>query len=78
MVKKPALRAMSDQLLKNVETKLDELILLCQRLEKENSTLKAKEEGWKQEKARLVEKNNIARTRIEAMITHLKNIETES
>jgi len=68
---------MTEQALKDVEAKLDELISLCNRLEKENATLKAKEEGWQQERARLLEKNEIARNRVEAMINRLKNLETE-
>lgn len=68
---------MTSQTLKDVENKLDELISLCNRLEKENATLKAKEESWKQERTRLLEKNEIARSRVEAMIARLKNLETE-
>ena len=68
---------MSANLLKDVEAKLDELIHLCNRLEKENATLKAREAGWKQERARLLEKNEIARTRVEAMIKHLKELESD-
>ncbi len=69
---------MSKDLLEQVESKLDDLIRLCQRLEKENATLKAKEAGWEQERKRLVEKNEIARKRVEAMIQHLKALESES
>ena len=68
---------MTEQALKDVEAKLDELISLCNRLEKENATLKAKEESWRQERTRLLEKNEIARTRVEAMINRLKNLESE-
>ncbi len=68
---------MSANLLKDVEAKLDELIQLCNKLEKENATLKAREDGWQQERARLLEKNDIARTRVEAMIKHLKEMEAE-
>lgn len=69
---------MSSSLMNNIEDKLDELIRLCARLEKENATLKAKEDSWEQERKRLIEKNEIARTRVEAMIKHLKNLEIES
>ncbi|WNO08839.1 TIGR02449 family protein [Teredinibacter sp. KSP-S5-2] len=68
---------MSNQLLSNVEAKLDELIELCGKLEKENATLKAKEETWHQERKRLLEKNEIARTRVEAMINRLKNLKED-
>ncbi|MFL0811413.1 MAG: TIGR02449 family protein [Agarilytica sp.] len=69
---------MSSSPMKNIEDKLDDLIRLCARLEKENATLKAKESSWEQERKRLIEKNEIARTRVEAMIKHLKTLEIES
>ncbi|MFL0800172.1 MAG: TIGR02449 family protein [Agarilytica sp.] len=69
---------MSSSQLKNIEAKLDDLIRLCNHLEKENATLQAKEASWEQERKRLIEKNEIARKRVEAMIEHLKNLETES
>jgi len=69
---------MTSSLMKTVEDKLDELIRLCNRLEKENATLNAKEQAWQQERKRLIEKNDIARSRVEAMIQHLKDLETES
>ena len=69
---------MSSSLLKNIEDKLDELIRRNTQLEKANATLMAKESSWEQERKRLIEKNDIARTRVEAMIKHLKDLETES
>jgi len=69
---------MTNRLLNDVEARLDELISLCTRLEKENTSLRTKETDWQQERARLIEKNELARTRIEAMIARLKNLEAES
>jgi cell division protein ZapB len=68
---------MSDELLLSLETKLDRLILLTNRLQQENSELKARESAWLQERVRLIEKNELARSRVEAMITHLKSLDTE-
>lgn len=68
---------MSDDLLLSLETKLDRLILLCTRLQQENSDLKARESEWRQERERLIEKNELARSRVEAMIAHLKSLDTE-
>ena len=65
-------------MLHEVEARLDELISLCDRLEKENSTLRSQETDWQQERARLIEKNELARNRVEAMITRLKSLEAES
>ncbi|RYY01340.1 MAG: TIGR02449 family protein [Gammaproteobacteria bacterium] len=68
---------MSDELLLSLETKLDRLILLTSRLQQENTELKARESAWLQERVRLIEKNELARSRVEAMITHLKSLDTE-
>jgi cell division protein ZapB len=69
---------MKDNLLLRVENHLDELIDLCAKLSRENELLRAREESWQQERARLVEKNDIARTRVEAMIVRLKSLAAES
>lgn len=68
---------MSDDLLLAFETKLDKLILHCDRLQQENTELKARESEWQRERVRLVEKNELARSRVEAMITHLRNLDAE-
>lgn len=68
---------MSDEFLLSLETKLDRLILLTSRLQQENTELKARENAWQQERVRLIEKNELARSRVEAMITHLKSLDTE-
>lgn len=68
---------MSDDLLLALETKLDKLILLCNRLQQENAELKTREVEWQRERVRLIEKNELARSRVEAMITHLRNLDAE-
>ena len=68
---------MSDELLLSLETKLDRLILLTSRLQQENAELKSRESAWQVERVRLIEKNELARSRMEAMITHLKSLDTE-
>lgn len=68
---------MSDDLLLALETKLDRLILLCNRLQQENAEFKTRESEWQRERSRLIEKNELARSRVEAMIVHLKNLDTE-
>ncbi|WP_062064737.1 TIGR02449 family protein [Cellvibrio sp. OA-2007] len=68
---------MSDDLLLALETKLDKLILLCNRLQQENAELKTRESEWQRERVRLIEKNEVARSRVEAMITHLRNLDAE-
>jgi cell division protein ZapB len=68
---------MSDDLLLSLETKLDRLILLCNRLQQENAQLKTREGEWQRERERLIEKNELARSRVEAMIAHLKSLDAE-
>ncbi len=68
---------MTDDLLTALETKLDQLVQLCERQQRENQQLREKETDWLRERARLIEKNELARTRVEAMITRLKSLEQE-
>lgn len=58
-----------------LENKLDELIQLYNSVQNENHTLKNKQDELVKEKAKLVEKTNLARTRVEAMISRLKTME---
>ena len=58
-----------------LEEKLDSLIKLCTSLQIENASLKVKQEELVREKARLIEKTSLARTKVEAMITRLKSME---
>jgi cell division protein ZapB len=64
--------------LKDLEDKLDKLIAQYQSVKNENSSLKTKQEVLVMEKAKLLEKTTIARTRVEAMITRLKEMEQGS
>lgn len=61
--------------LQQLEEKLEALIQLHGKLKIENSSLKVKQEELVREKAGLIEKNSIARTKVEAMITRLKSME---
>lgn len=56
---------------------MDRLIRVCEQLQTENDALKARAEEWQRERVRLVEKNELARSRVEAMITRLKSLESE-
>jgi len=61
--------------LKDFEDKLDKFIDKYRAMKNENSSLKVEQETWVQEKAQLLEKTSLARTRVEAMITRLKAME---
>ncbi len=64
--------------LKDLEDKLDQLIAQYQTVKNENTSLKTKQEVLVMEKAKLLEKTTQARTRVEAMITRLKEMEQGS
>lgn len=66
---------MADHQLQVLEQKIDELIALCKQLNRENQTLKADSAGWQSERQDLMEKNELARTRVEAMINRLRTME---
>lgn len=66
---------MSDRLIAHIESQLDELIERYRRLEAQHDELRQKEQAWTHDRAQLVEKHEAARTRVEAMITRLKQIE---
>lgn len=66
---------MADNQLKELEKKIDELIALCQELNRENQALKSDSAGWQQERQDLVDKNELARGKVEAMIDRLRAME---
>jgi cell division protein ZapB len=55
---------------------VDDLVALCERLRQENESLKHQQATLSGERARLVEKNEQARARVEAMISRLKAMES--
>ncbi len=61
-----------------LEENLDELINRYSVIQHENTTLKVKQDELVKEKAKLVEKTNLVRSRVEAMISRLKAMEKDS
>lgn len=59
------------------EEKLDRLIELCQQLKRENQSLREREVGLVGERSQLIEKNEMARQKIETMINRLRNLSAE-
>ena len=66
---------MADNQLKTLEQKIDELIALCSELNRENQALKADSAGWHRERQDLIDKNELARTKVEAMLDRLRTME---
>lgn len=66
---------MSERLIAEVEAKLEQLVQRCQQLDADNRRLRQQEQEWTSERSRLMETNELARTRIESLITRLKQFE---
>ena len=58
-----------------LESRLQTLLALCTRLRVENRSLKDQQTTLVEERARLIEKNETARTKVEQMIIRLKSME---
>ena len=61
--------------LKRLEKRLDELVVICRKLQEENESLRARQDNLTAERATLLQKNEQVRGRVEAMITRLKAME---
>lgn len=61
-----------------LEDRIDALIELCEALAVENRALREKQESLTADRAKLIEKNELAKTRVEAMINRLKALEKTS
>ncbi len=62
--------------LKRLESQVDQMIQTIERLSEENSNLRGKQQELMSERAELIEKTELARSRVEAMISRLRAIET--
>jgi cell division protein ZapB len=61
--------------LRKLEIRVEELIRACSYLKDENKSLRARQDNLVAERAALIEKTELARVRVEAMITRLKSME---
>lgn len=68
---------MEDTDLKLLERRVDELIQRLNAMNSENQSLRESQSALIAERARLIEKTELARTRVEGMITRLKAMESE-
>jgi cell division protein ZapB len=64
--------------LRILERRVDELIRTVERLKDENRLLRAGNAELTAERATLIERTELARTRVEAMIARLKGMEQPS
>ena len=58
--------------LNRLERQVDNLIALVHLLGNENKALKTQQSNWTIERAKLIEKNELAKNRVESMICRLK------
>jgi cell division protein ZapB len=58
--------------------KLEVLLRQHEQLKAHNRQLRVSEKAWREERAHLVEKNEMARVKVEAMISRLKALEQDS
>lgn len=66
---------MTDTELKKLEHLVDELVKACEHLKRENWLLREKQAALVTERAKLIEKNDMARIKVETMIQRLKTLE---
>ncbi|TVS10924.1 MAG: TIGR02449 family protein [Wenzhouxiangella sp.] len=59
-----------------LQARISEVVQRLRTLEEENRSLRSRQEALVAERAGLVQRNEEARTRVEAMIERLKSLET--
>ena len=62
----------------SLESRVDELIRACEDLRGENRALRNQQDNLIAERASLIEKSELARSRVESMIARLKAMELGS
>ncbi len=66
-----------EEKLAQLHGQLDHLLALCQQQRDENRLLREQAQHLNLERAQLIEKNELARNRVEAMISRLKSMEEQ-
>lgn len=64
-----------DHELQRIEKRIEELVAICNELKEENRSLRQRQEILTSERAGLLQKNDLVRGRVEAMIERLKAME---
>jgi cell division protein ZapB len=68
---------MDKNVIQQLEQQVDELLRTSRRLREENLLLRSQQAAWLSERAQLIEKTDVARTRIEKMVSRLKELDSE-
>ncbi|AUY35074.1 TIGR02449 family protein [Pseudomonas soli] len=69
---------MQENDLQALMSRFELLIQRVEQLKRQNALLVAQERSWREERAHLIEKNEIAKRKIESMILRLKALEQDS
>lgn len=62
---------------KTLEDKVDALIQLCSDMKQENQKLREQEHQWQIERTNLLNKNQLAKSRLEKVLGRLKTLQQE-
>jgi len=68
---------MEKDAIQQLEQQIDELLRASRRIREENMLLKSQQTAWLTERTQLVEKTDLARSRIETMVGRLKELDNE-
>ncbi len=63
--------------IQQLEQQVDQLLRTGRRLREENLLLRSQQAAWLSERSQLIEKTDIARGRIEKMVSRLKQLDEE-
>ncbi|GAB7528211.1 TIGR02449 family protein [Pseudomonas sp. 3A(2025)] len=69
---------MQDTDLQALMARLELLLERVEQLKSQNAFLLAQQKTWREERAHLIEKNEIARQKVESLISRLKALEQDS
>lgn len=68
---------MNETTFKSLESKVDDLIQLCADMKRENQRLREEQHELQSERTNLLNKNQLARTRLEKVLDRLKSMQQE-
>jgi cell division protein ZapB len=69
---------MQENDLQTLMSRFELLIERVEQLKRQNALLVRQDRSWREERAHLIEKNEIARRKVESMILRLKALEQDS
>ncbi|MBF7730109.1 TIGR02449 family protein [Pseudomonas sp. N040] len=69
---------MEDADLQKLTAKFEQLIQRIEQLKAHNRQLLANDKAWREERGHLIEKNELARQKVESMILRLKALEQDT